>query len=40
MMRPGPLRLSLDNQSDVRVFPTVFIAGDALHDLLGKRSRS
>jgi class 3 adenylate cyclase len=36
-MRPGPLRLSLDNQSGVRVLPTVFIAADALHDLLGKR---
>src|SRR5580704_11142022 len=36
-MRPGPLRLSLDNQAGVRVLPTVFVAGDALHDLLGKR---
>ena len=36
-MRPGPLRLSLDNQSDVRVLPSVFIAGDALHQLIGKR---
>jgi class 3 adenylate cyclase len=36
-MRPGPLRLSLDNQAGVRVLPTVFIAADALHDLLGKR---
>jgi class 3 adenylate cyclase len=36
-MRPGPLRLSLDNQAGARVLPTVFIAADALHDLLGKR---
>ena len=36
-MRPGPLRLSLDNQADVRVLPSVFIAGDALHHLIGKR---
>jgi len=36
-LRPGPLRLSLDNQAGVRVLPTVFIAGDALHELLGKR---
>ena len=36
-MRPGPLRLSLDNQAGVRVLPTVFIAADALHHLLGKR---
>src|ERR1700720_3641037 len=33
-MRPGPLRLALDNQAGVRVLPTVFIAADALHDLL------
>jgi class 3 adenylate cyclase len=36
-MRPGPLRLSLDNRSDVRVLPSVWIAGHTLHDLLGKR---
>src|SRR6202012_6133997 len=37
VMRPGPLRLSLDNQAGVRVLPTVFIAADALHPLIGKR---
>src|SRR6195952_4709570 len=36
-MRPGPLRLSLDNQTEVRVLPSVFIAADALHHLIGKR---
>jgi class 3 adenylate cyclase len=36
-MRPGPLRLSLDNQAGVRTLPTVFVVGDALHELLGKR---
>jgi class 3 adenylate cyclase len=36
-MRPGPLRLSLDNQSGVRVLPAIFIAADALHHLIGKR---
>jgi class 3 adenylate cyclase len=36
-MRPGPLRLSLDNQAGVRVLPSVFIAADALHQLIGKR---
>jgi class 3 adenylate cyclase len=36
-LRPGPLRLSVDNQAGVRVLPSVFIAGDALHELLGKR---
>src|SRR5579859_6890385 len=36
-MRPGPLRLALDNQAGVRTLPTVFIAAEELHDLLGKR---
>lgn len=36
-MRPGPLRLSLDNQASVRTLPTVFIADEALHRLIGKR---
>jgi class 3 adenylate cyclase len=37
VMRPGPLRLALDNQTDVRVLPSVFIAADGLHHLLGNR---
>jgi class 3 adenylate cyclase len=36
-LRPGPLRLSLDNQAGVRVLPTVFIAAEGLHHLIGKR---
>jgi class 3 adenylate cyclase len=36
-LRPGPLRLSLDNQAGVRVLPSVFVAADALHHLIGKR---
>jgi class 3 adenylate cyclase len=36
-LRPGPLRLSLDNKTDVRVLPGVFVANVRLHDLLGKR---
>jgi class 3 adenylate cyclase len=36
-LRPGPLRLQVDNQAGVRVLPAVFIAGDAMHELLGKR---
>ncbi len=36
-MRPGPLRLSLDNQTSVRVLPSVFIAAEGLHHLIGKR---
>jgi class 3 adenylate cyclase len=36
-LRPGPLRLSLENRAGVRVLPSVFIAADALHHLIGKR---
>lgn len=36
-MRPGPLRIALENRVDVRVLPTVFIASSALHGLLDKR---
>ena len=36
-MRPGPLRLALENRADVRVLPAVWIAGEGLHNLLGKR---
>jgi class 3 adenylate cyclase len=36
-LRPGRLRLALDNESNRRTLPTVFIAADALHHLLGKR---
>jgi class 3 adenylate cyclase len=36
-LRPGPLRLSIDNQAGVRVLPSVFVAADALHRLIGKR---
>jgi class 3 adenylate cyclase len=36
-LRPGPLQLSLDNQTDLRVLPSVLVAADALHHLIGKR---
>jgi class 3 adenylate cyclase len=36
-MRPGLLRLALDNQAGVRTLPTVFIAGEGLHAMLGRR---
>src|ERR1700754_2700684 len=36
-MRPGPLKLSLENRTDLRVLPAVWIAGEGLHELLGKR---
>ena len=36
-MRPGPLRIALDNRTDMRVLPTVYVAGDALHGFLSRR---
>lgn len=36
-LRPGPLRLTIENRSDSRTLPGVWIANDALHDLLGQR---
>jgi class 3 adenylate cyclase len=38
-LRPGPLRLTLENRTDTRALPAIFIAGDAMHDMLGKRKR-
>jgi class 3 adenylate cyclase len=37
VLHPGPLRLSLENRTDTRVLPTLWIAGDKLHELLGRR---
>ncbi|MGO6993962.1 DUF5939 domain-containing protein, partial [Rhizobium johnstonii] len=36
-LRPGSLRLTIENHTDRRVVPYVCIAGDELHDLLGRR---
>ena len=36
-MRPGSLRIAVENRTDRRVLPTVFIAGVELHGMLGKR---
>jgi class 3 adenylate cyclase len=36
-LRPGPLRISLENRADVRVLPAVWVAGEKLHALLGRR---
>jgi class 3 adenylate cyclase len=36
-LRPGPLRISLENRSGKRVLPALWIAGDKLHELLGRR---
>jgi class 3 adenylate cyclase len=37
LLHPGPLRLSLENRTDTRVLPALWIAGDKLHQLLGRR---
>lgn len=36
-MSPGPLRITLENWLDRRALPIVFIAGDALHEMMRKR---
>jgi class 3 adenylate cyclase len=36
-LRPGPLRILFENRTDVRTLPSVWIAGEQLRDLLGKR---
>jgi class 3 adenylate cyclase len=36
-MRPGPVRLSIDNRTEGRILPGVFVAGPALEALLGGR---
>jgi class 3 adenylate cyclase len=36
-LRPGPLRIAFENRTDVRVLPAIWVAGDKLHELLGRR---
>ena len=36
-LRPGPLRLSLENRTDRRILPGIWIANDAMRDFIGKR---
>ncbi len=36
-LQPGPIRIQVENQLDVRTLPSVCIANDALHHLLGQR---
>jgi class 3 adenylate cyclase len=36
-LRPGPLRLSLENRTSMRALPAVWVAGEKLHDLMGRR---
>ena len=37
LMRPGALRITVENHIEVRALPSVCIANDALHHVLGKR---
>src|SRR5437764_12014559 len=36
-MRPGPLQMTLENRSNVRTFPAIWIVSDKVHDLVRKR---
>ncbi|MGV1759217.1 adenylate/guanylate cyclase domain-containing protein [Rhizobium sp. A22-96] len=36
-MRPGPLRIMMENHTDLRVLPSICVANEALHTLLGQR---
>ena len=36
-LRPGPLRISLENRSGSRTLPGIWIAGEKMHHLLGTR---
>ena len=36
-LQPGPVRIQVENHLDVRTLPSVCIANDILHDLLGRR---
>jgi class 3 adenylate cyclase len=38
-LAPGPVRLTLENRAPVRTLPSIWIAGDDLHALLGRRKR-
>ncbi|CAH1662041.1 Adenylate cyclase [Hyphomicrobiales bacterium] len=37
VMHPGALRIAVENHTDVRTLPSVCLANDALHHVLGKR---
>ena len=36
-LRPGPLRVTLENHTETRTLPGLWVAGDAMHELLGAR---
>ncbi|WP_114946796.1 adenylate/guanylate cyclase domain-containing protein [Microvirga calopogonii] len=37
VMQPGPLRITLENRTNRRVLPAVWVAGDELHHMLERR---
>ncbi|MBM6580155.1 adenylate/guanylate cyclase domain-containing protein [Microvirga sp. BT689] len=37
IMRPGPLRISIENRTNRRALPAVWVAGDELHHMLKRR---
>jgi class 3 adenylate cyclase len=37
VLRPGPLRLTLENKTGQRALPGLYLAGDKLHHMLGRR---
>lgn len=38
-MRPGPLRITFENRTGMRVLPSLFVAGHDMHDFMQKRGR-
>jgi class 3 adenylate cyclase len=36
-MRPGPIRLSLENRAANRILPVIWVANEAMHHAIGKR---
>ncbi|MCF3641092.1 adenylate/guanylate cyclase domain-containing protein [Rhizobium sp. TRM95111] len=37
ILQPGPVRIQVENHTEVRTLPSVCIAGEALHAILGRR---
>ncbi len=38
-LHPGPLRLTMENRTGARVLPALYVAGEELHHLLGRRKK-
>lgn len=36
-LAPGPVQISFTNETDLRTLPGLYLAGDEMHDMLGKR---